>query len=209
MKINLKKCLVTLLVAALLVSAIGPTGSVFAQENQVPNPNSNLDILELNLDGEHDGDQVDPFVLDILSAIENIPAELVNSGDDSAIAEWVEQESGVETKVVNGVLKFDPFGNQLNFNVFACVGAIGMAIVSNGIPLTKILKVKKFIDQFGGTVKFVKSVKYFYDKYRKDNLSRKAALKKAVNKVSARVGSSTKEALLDFFGISAIIGSCS
>lgn len=83
-----------------------------------------------------------------------------------------------------------------------------MAIISNGIPLTKILKVKKFIDQFGGTVKMVKSIKYWYDQYRK-NYSKSTALKKAVNKVSERTAKATREALLDFFGISAIIGSCS
>lgn len=201
---SVKNSFIVFLVITLLISFVGPTATFANQSQEVP-----PEPVFYKTGEKIDGDHVDPFVYDILSAIENVPEELILQGDETAIAEWFEETSGIETRVVNGVLRFNPFGNQLSFNVFTCVGAIGVAIVSNGIPLTKILKVKKFIDQFGGTTKFVKSVKYWYDYYRDAKYSRTGALKQAVKKVSDRTASSTQEALLDFFHISTVIGACS
>ncbi|MGX9290852.1 hypothetical protein ACSLGF_06435 [Bacillus sp. A015] len=147
----------------------------------------------------------------ILQTIEEIPEYMI-SNDGEKTARWIEENSGIKTIIQGDTLTFDL--NQLkeisvkNINIPACVGAIGVAILSNGIPISKILKLKKAIDMFGGTIKLVESIKYFYDKYRKQGSSRKVALKKASQKVSNQVDKNLRPALLDFFNISAVIGAC-
>lgn len=89
-----------------------------------------------------------------------------------------------------------------------CVGAVGVAIVSNGLLFTKLLKVKKGLKALGGTTEAVKKIKKKYDHYRWNGFDRKKSLNKAVDDVSDTLGKDVKDALLDFFNISNVIANC-
>ncbi|MCY7450466.1 hypothetical protein [Bacillus altitudinis] len=160
--------------------------------------------LSSDVDGFHS-------VKAILQAIEEIPEYIIDEGLVKT-ARWIEENSGLKTTIQGERLLFDLNEKKeisiKNINIPACVGAIGVAIISNGIPISKILKLKKAIGMFGGTIKLVESIKYFYDQYRKQGNSRKVALKKASQKVSNQVDKNLRPALLDFFNISAVIGAC-
>lgn len=107
-----------------------------------------------------------------------------------------------------GDLPFEEMEIQPYFNTWGCIGAVGIAIVSNGIPFSKILKVKKALNALGGTAKTVGKIKKYYDEYRWNGFSRSKSLQKAVDKASDTLGKDLKDALLDFFNISNVIANC-
>lgn len=144
----------------------------------------------------------------VLSAIEKLPEDVYAQGEQATV-EWLSQETGYEVYVDdNGMVQFEDNRMKVQFNLAACIGAVGVAVVSNGLPFTKLLKVKKALKALGGTTKAIKKIKKSYDEYRYNGFSRKKSLKKAVNDASSTLGKDLKGALLDFFNISAVIGSC-
>lgn len=80
----------------------------------------------------------------------------------------------------------------------ACISAVGVAVVSNAIPWTKILKVKKAAKAVGGMTKMITTA---YQHQRNLGLSRTNALKKAVS-ISARTfPEDVQQALIEFFSL--------
>ncbi|WP_264739801.1 hypothetical protein [Cytobacillus firmus] len=87
------------------------------------------------------------------------------------------------------------------------VAAVGIALVSNGLPFSKILKVKDAIKALGGVTKAV-SNKSYYDKYRYNGFSRSDSIRKALNSASDGLAASKKSALLDFFNLTNVVATC-
>ncbi|MGR5880753.1 hypothetical protein ACT7DC_00355 [Bacillus cereus] len=115
-----------------------------------------------------------------LSAIENIPNDVLNQGDKEII-EWFKAETGLAVYIENDILKFKDSSKlqMYGFNTAGCISAIGIALVTNGIPLTKITKVKSALNALGGTANAVKKIKTYYDKYRFNGFSRNDSFKKS------------------------------
>ncbi|WP_426891894.1 hypothetical protein [Rossellomorea aquimaris] len=93
-------------------------------------------------------------------------------------------------------------------SVAGCVAAVGIAIVSNGLPFSKILKVKSAIKALGGVSKTVSKVKKYYDKYRFNGFSRNDSIRKALDSASDGLAANTKSALLDFFNLTNVVANC-
>ncbi|OWT50274.1 hypothetical protein [Bacillus sp. K2I17] len=145
-----------------------------------------------------------------LSAIENIPNEVLSQGNE-AIVQWFETETGLNVSIENDILKFNSISatQMRGFNTSGCIAAIGIALVTNGIPLTKITKVKSALNALGGTANAVKKIKKYYDKYRFNGFSRNDSLKKALNSASSGLAKDLQSSLLDFFNLTNVIANCS
>lgn len=145
-----------------------------------------------------------------LSAIENIPNDVLNQGNEEII-QWFKIETGLQVYIENDILKFKDTSQiqMYGFNTAGCISAIGIALVTNGIPLTKITKVKSALNALGGTANAVKKIKKYYDKYRFNGFSRNDSLKKALNNASSGLAKDLQSSLLDFFNLTNVIANCS
>jgi hypothetical protein len=149
----------------------------------------------------------------VLDAIDKLPNGIIKQGPEK-IAKWLENKTGLYVTIdENETLLFseiDP-STQPQFQtrgIAGCVSAVGIALVGNGIPLSKITKVKKAIKALGGVTATVKKVKKAYDEYRFNGFSRNDSIKKALNSATKGLAGDTKAALLDFFYISGVIANC-
>ncbi|MDY7224480.1 hypothetical protein P4475_18565 [Halalkalibacterium halodurans] len=203
----MKKKLISFLVAVMMFNvAAAPLASANDTSEEHLDSDVDQDVLEeFELESEADFE----VMSDILLAIEELPYEIIDEGPD-AVVEWLSNYSEEYFVTIDdeGLLQFHEAGFQAQFSVPGCIGAVGAALLLNGIPFAKITKVKKALDALGGTAKAVKEIKKWYDKYRYGGFSRTKALNKAVNKVSSSLSSSLKTALLDFFNINIIIANC-
>jgi hypothetical protein len=164
----------------------------------------------------------------LLGAIENIPDNIVEQGPQ-ATAEWFQNQTGYivtvdseqnlrfseasSTEVIDNQTDIDTPAKLLKptdpqYNLTGCIAAVGIALVSNGLPFSKILKVKSAIKVLGGTTKAVTVIKDLYDSYRWNGFSRSDAIRKALNGAAGGLASDLKSALLDFFNISNVIANC-
>ncbi|MDT3766529.1 hypothetical protein QS713_00365 [Gleimia hominis] len=142
-----------------------------------------------NING-HTADLCDGvFAKDAFSAIERIPDEVLAKNDPQALKAWYESLG------------------QDRVNWIACGSAIGLAIVTNFTP-AKIVKIKSAIKTLGGAVTFAKKVYSLYKKARAGGLTAKTALNAAITGGAQAAGPDVKEALLDLFGVGAVIGAC-
>lgn len=153
-----------------------------------------------------DLNEQDLQLIEILTAIENMPDEVIMQGEE-AIKIYLENEVSFtldldERQDLAGVRKTS-IGS-----IAGCVGTVGTAIVINFTP-AKILKIKSALKSVGGATKFVKAIKPYYQMSREDKLSKTASLKQAVRLAAKDAGPDAREALLDLFGVSSVIGSCS
>lgn len=130
-----------------------------------------------------------------LSLVEDMPDDVIDTGD-AAIEEWLRARGALE-----------PTGEiRPQFNIFACVGAVGAAILTLGPA--KIVKIKSALKAAGGVVTFVRKYKRAYDAARRDGQSIGASVRRGVREGASAAGPELQEALLDLFGISAVIGAC-
>ncbi|MCY9513623.1 hypothetical protein [Paenibacillus apiarius] len=127
-------------------------------------------------------------------------------GEEKTV-EWLTQYTGMNVIIQEGNIKFSPEFLP-SFSIPGCIGAIGLALISAGLPFTKILKVKKALDALGGTAKFVKAFYDSYKLYKSYGHSTTAAVKKAINSIGGSLKADLKDALLDFFNINNIIANC-
>ncbi|WP_445002022.1 hypothetical protein [Exiguobacterium alkaliphilum] len=154
---------------------------------------------------EEELSEEDLELIELLTAIENMPDEIILQGED-AIKAHLESE-------VSFHLELNENGESVVFRVASvssiagCVGAVGTALVVNFTP-AKILKIKSALKSVGGATKFVKAVKPYYQMSREDKLSKTASLNQAVRLAAKDAGPDTREALLDLFGVSSVVGSC-
>ncbi|SFX31013.1 hypothetical protein SAMN04487866_10463 [Thermoactinomyces sp. DSM 45891] len=144
-----------------------------------------------------------------LSAIESIPDEVVTQGDKQ-IVEWLNTHTDMEFVADNGILKIkeEKMPKQQLASITGCVGAIGIALVTTGIPFTKILKVKQALSALGGATKFAKQFYKTYKLYRGYGNSVKTATTRAINSIGKNLRADMKDALLDFFNINNVIANC-
>lgn len=177
-----KKSFLMASVFMLLISSLVTT--VSAEE---VNDGANMDITEEEQE-----------LIEIFSAIESIPDDVLEKGD-SAIADWLRENTDVE---------FQEQGDVVTFGIVGCASAVGTAILTNAIPFTKLAKVKSAIKSAGGATTFVKSLVPAYKSARKAGSSKSAAVKKAVNKAASNAGPETKRALLDLFNLGNVYSSC-
>ncbi|QOK25941.1 hypothetical protein IIE26_20020 [Cytobacillus oceanisediminis] len=149
----------------------------------------------------------------ILGAIEKIPNGIVKQGPQKT-AQWLENKTGLYVTVDSEENLFfsetapPEEGTIQALSVSGCVAAVGIALVSNGLPFSKILKVKDAIKALGGVTKAVSKIKSYYDKYRYNGFSRSDSIRKALNSASDGLAASTKSALLDFFNLTNVVANC-
>ncbi|UOY88644.1 hypothetical protein [Bacillus glycinifermentans] len=143
-----------------------------------------------------------------LYAIEEIPESVINQGPD-AILDWfrnnIDDQSIVDDMNVAVEQVDKPFKTQ---GVISCVGAVGAALASLVFAPAKLLKIKKALKALGGAKTFVTKTYQYYNYYKKKYRSKKTAWNKAVSKAAKKAGPEMKEAIMDFFGLTAIVGAC-
>lgn len=197
-------CCSALLVGGVTMSAISTQATGLTNEEELY-----LNELGFNKDSDF---------YKLLHAIEQLPSEKQSAEE---VAEWLSNHSGLTITAEGEYLNFGsleqigesevqiPNISAYSFSVIeiaACVGALGGLI-----PVTKILKVHKLLDTLGGATKVMQQVLTNYKYYRKDKgYSQTKALSQALEdfSVASKLSSASKQLFMDFFNISAIIGSC-
>ncbi|PCK17710.1 hypothetical protein CEY02_19475 [Bacillus pumilus] len=153
--------------------------------------------------------------LEVLSAIENLPDKVISQGSD-AIVEWLNDHSDVTFSSDGENLFVDSLptpstekGNVITAaSIAGCVGQIGIAIVTNALPVFKITKVKKALQAAGGTYKFVSKLIRDYNSFRKLGYTRSKSYDMAFDYAKRYYGKETVATLLAIFNISAVKGAC-
>ncbi|WP_061860206.1 hypothetical protein [Priestia megaterium] len=191
-----KKIILMLTAFTLAFSSLGLVSIASAEETENPE--------DATFENE-DFDQVET----VLSAIENIPDEVVEQGEEQTV-QWLREQTRMNLVLEDGIIKLATQKPEITpfFSTSGCIGAVGMALLTTGFPAAKILKVKKAIKALGGTSKFVQAFYKSYKLYRSYGNSKSTAVKRAVNSIGSGLKADIRDALLDFFGISNIIANC-
>lgn len=173
--------------AILLAGMLGISGTEIALAHEHPN---NVTFKNSQM-GEYRVFQnlTEKQLVEAFRVIESIPDEILAKGDSQLLQEWYAS------------LK------QTRVNWVACGSAIGLAIVTNFTP-AKIVKIKSAIKTLGGAVTFAKKVYSVYKKARAKGLTRKTSLNSAITQAARAAGPDVREALLDLFGVGAVVGAC-
>ncbi|EJR58931.1 hypothetical protein IIO_04053 [Bacillus cereus VD115] len=193
-----KKKFLPVLVGAILFASLVPTSS-FARESSIT-----------KVEQKNENEMFD-HSKKILQAIEEIPDDVVNQGPQQT-AEWLQTKTGyyvtVDSQENLNFTKGVKTNTSKRASFSGCLGAVGVAIVSNGLPFSKILKVKSALKALGGTTQAVSKIKKYYDSYRYNGFSRSDSIRKALNSAGDGLAANTKSALLDFFNLSNVIANC-
>ena len=127
------------------------------------------------------------------SAIEEIPDSVVRQGD-KAVKQWLRRR-----------LRLDEPQDR---SFWGCVRAIGIALVSNALPVAKILKIKAAIKAVGGARNFVSILQVAYNYARRRGYSRWGAIKFAANRAAEVSGKDVVGALLGIFSLTYVKDEC-
>ena len=133
-------------------------------------------------------------LIEAFSAIEEIPASVIKRGDQ-AVRNWL----GRRLQVVAG-------GQQRG--VWACAKAIGFALVSNAIPVAKILKIRAAIRAVGGARNFANILQLAYATGIKRGYTRWGAMKYAAKRAADVSGVDVVNALLGLFSLDGVVSNC-
>ncbi|MFT0803082.1 hypothetical protein VSK91_17075 [Bacillus swezeyi] len=199
----LTKCILSLLTVTLVFSSIG-YNTASASDKTTTSSNHLSDENFFHED-----------TYKLLESVENIPETVINQGTDS-ILDWLEKDSGLDLIVDGDIIKLNLEGSKYTYSdsniqlagFWGCTAAILAAVAGVGIPISKILKLKKALKAVGGVSKFVDKVLDLAAKYKRKGYGKAAALKKAIKKASSTLGKDLQNALLDLAGITAIIANC-
>lgn len=201
--LRFKSSIILAVVSVFLFSILGTTAA-----EAVESPNDQSLVRDTNLEEEF------PSLLSsqkALYAIENIPDSVINQGSD-AILDWFRNnidDQSIVDDMNAAAAEFHqsdkPFKTQ---GVLGCVSAVGTALASLVFAPAKLLKIKKAIKALGGVKTFVTKTYQYYNHYKKKYRSKKTAWNKAVSKAASKASPEIKEAILDFFGITAIVAAC-
>lgn len=146
-----------------------------------------------------------------LYAIEDIPESVINQGSE-AILDWFRNNIDDKTIVKDlntAVARTEQSDTQFTtLGVISCTAAVGTAIAGLVFYPAKLLKVKKGLSALGGAKTFVTKTYQYYNYYKKKYRSKRTAWDKAVAKAAKKASPQVKDAILDFFGITAIVGAC-
>jgi hypothetical protein len=85
-----------------------------------------------------------------LEAIDEIPMELLESGDSEAINKYFSDNLGIETHIYNEAAGEEPPLIIQPMGWWSCSLAVAEVLAMNAIPIAKITKIKKYIDALGG-----------------------------------------------------------
>lgn len=160
-------------------------------------------------------------VLKVLVAIEEIPENVLYQGIEET-AKWIEEETNLIVNIEGENLVFPELAQGIDNagdlgieggvissrSLLNCISVVGLAVAGNGLPFTKILKLRQALKLLGGVKKSVERIHTTYKKYRSQNWRAKPAFERSVKEVSKSLPKETQEAFLDFFGITAIITAC-
>ncbi|WP_228066317.1 hypothetical protein [Rothia nasimurium] len=144
-----------------------------------------------------------------LEAIERIPYSVINKGEQ-AVGEWIKNYVNIrytpasQGSFISGRGDYSPAG----INWPACIGAAGLALVNNAIPITKITKLKAFFKGIGGVKVFIDAYSRSYQQLRRYGYRGADLAKRAAVAAAHHAGPDVKDALLSFFGIAAVLGAC-
>ncbi|MEC1583695.1 hypothetical protein P9D48_20800 [Bacillus subtilis] len=146
-----------------------------------------------------------------LYAIEDIPESVINQGSE-AILDWFRNNIDDKTIVKDlnaAVARTEQSDTQFTtLGVISCTAAVGAAIAGMVFYPAKLLKVKKGLKALGGAKTFVTKTYQYYNYYKKKYRSKRTAWDKAVAKAAKKAGPQVKDAIMDFFGLTAIVGAC-
>lgn len=93
--------------------------------------------------------------IETLKAIEEIPDELLESGDSEAINQYF-NDRGITSRVYNPEIgEKAPMIKQPR-GWWNCSLAIGELVLMNAIPIAKLTKIKKYIKELGGAIETAK-----------------------------------------------------
>ena len=157
----------------------------------------------------------------ILLGIEALPPGIEKQGAKK-IAQWLSNKTGVEVIAEGEYLTFPtieneeiPYENEgiSTFSVFDwanCIGVAGMAALTNALPITKIVKIKSTFKALGGVTTAISQIHTNFKYHRSKGRSVKNSLDRAIDDIvdKNKLGADAKQALLEFFGVSAVIGAC-
>lgn len=181
---------VSMLVAgAVLATCVGTAGPARAQESVPVQLDRTVAAATASLGALAEASQQE--LVQALSLIERMPVRVVHAGP-VAMERWLHSQ-GVSTSLEAR-------------STVGCVIAIGAVILTLG-PL-KILKLKSLFNALGGVTKFVGIFLRWYKAARAGGSSVRSAVVYAANKAAAGAGTATRDALLELFGIGAVIDQC-
>lgn len=144
-----------------------------------------------------------------LYAIEDIPVSVVKKGHN-AILIWLKHNIDDPSIItaLNSSSSKTSNGKIHTLGLWGCVSAVGAALVGLAWAPAKILKIKNALKALGGVKTFVTKAIAYYKVYKKRYRSKTTAWKKAISKAAAKASPEIRDALLGFFGITAIIDTC-
>ncbi|MGH0951349.1 hypothetical protein [Bacillus mycoides] len=183
--------------------------SIFLLNSLVPIISSASEVESKSIDIELKKQEIDTKIFNqseiILKAIEDIPNYIVKQGPQET-AKWLETTTGYPVSIDNNENLI--FNKQRVKRSWGCAGAVGVALVSNGLPFSKIFKVKSALKALGGTNAAISKIKKSYDSYRYNGFARSDSIRKALNSVADGFAANTKASLLDFFNLTNVIANC-
>ncbi|MEC1693693.1 hypothetical protein P9E05_19970 [Bacillus mojavensis] len=174
-----KKNILFVMALVLLLSSIGSVSATAVS----PSPEMDKEYQDL---------------VEVFSAIEALPDSVIAEGDQ-AVVDWLKENSNIPVQQK---------GEFVTLGVVGCVSAVGLAIVSNLIPIAKVAKIKSAIKAAGGATKFVKALIPAYKAARRMGKSKYNSVKVAVSKAAKKASPEAKRALIDLFNLGSIYSSC-
>lgn len=138
----------------------------------------------------------------VFEAIENIPEEVVQQGEEATIA-WLENYTGEEI-----TLPSQPQNGVQTYGIVGCTSAIGLAIAGNLFAPAKLTKIKTAIQGVGGAKTFATTLNTTYKAGIERGLTKREAINNGISAASKNAGPEIQEALVDFFYVGTVYAAC-
>lgn len=187
-----KKLISSVLSGVLVFSAVGSVSA--ADSDQIA-------LEEASLENDaYISDEQAKDLEEVFAAIETLPEDVLNEGDEAVV-------DYLQDNVSDGIVVKEE-GDVVAFGVVGCASAIGLAIISNVFPISKITKLKSVIKTAGGATTFAKTLVKSYNSARKFKATKSAAIKIAVKAAAKKSGPDTVAAVIEIFNVGSIYGAC-
>ncbi|WP_214818877.1 hypothetical protein [Exiguobacterium sp. s131] len=184
----------------LLVFSFVGSASATTTVNQLGLDDDQLALEEAALNNQLISKETEEDLIEIFSAIETLPDEVVEDGTE-AVVEYLDEQ-------ISSDINLEQDGDVVAFGAWACSNAIGLALLTNVLPIAKITKIKEVIKSAGGAVTFAKTLVNSYNSARKFNRTKSYAIKFAVKEASKKAAPDAISAALGFFNISNVAEAC-
>lgn len=195
MKFNSAFALAAMAPSALALPSVAPRSDASAMVSRA--------ALGEQSNSFHVTDEVADALEKALGAVEAVPDEVLEKGDDAAHQWFQDNGYGAASQEVVPVEDSEDNGVESRgfWDVAKCVATIAAAIGSDIIPVLKLTKIKNFIKSLGG-------IKAAIDKLKK---AEEVAKKEKISVTDARVrigGNALKDFAAEILGITAIGEAC-